>query len=453
MIKSAINKLQSYLSQGHERTIQAKLNIIGTFFLKGLSILLSLLIVPMTINYISPYQYGIWITLSSIVGWLSFFDIGFGNGLRNKFVEAITKGEKELARIYVSTTYAILTIIIIIIYIITAVATCFIDWSKFLNAPSTMAPELTSVVLIVLTTFALQFILSLISTILNALQKPVMSSLYSTLSQVLVLIGILFLIKTTKGSLLYLSLIIGGANIFVLIVGSIWFYTHELKEYTPNWYFVKFRYAKDLMGLGIKFFFIQIIALVYYETNNIIITKVLNPINVTVYNISFKYMSVIGMFFTIIITPFWSAFSEAKILDDYGWMKSVVAKLRLVFYLLSAGTVLMVMVSPYAYKLWLGNSVTIPFLLTLLMGFWQIFNIWNSLHSTLIYGLGKIKLQLIGSLSVGIINLPITIFFCYKWQLNGVIIAQVLMSASISWVGALQLKKLLDKSAHGIWNR
>jgi Na+-driven multidrug efflux pump len=87
------------------------------------------------------------------------------------------------------------------------------------------------------------------------------------------------------------------------------------------------------------------------------------------------------------------------------------------------------------------------------MGFWQIFNIWNSLHSTLIYGLGKIKLQLIGSLSVGIINLPITIFFCYKWQLNGVIIAQVLMSASISWVGALQLKKLLDKSAHGIWNR
>ena len=131
MIRSGVGKLQAYFSRGHARTVQAKINITGTFFLKGLGILLSLIIVPMTITYLSPERYGVWIALSSIIGWLSFFDIGFGNGLRNKFVEAIARGDKELAKIYVSTTYAILAIIITLVWAVTAIATFFVDWLAF----------------------------------------------------------------------------------------------------------------------------------------------------------------------------------------------------------------------------------------------------------------------------------------------------------------------------------
>ena len=54
-----------------------------------LSIAISLVMVPMTLGYVNPVQYGIWITLSSIVGWLGYFDIGFGNGLRNRFAESV----------------------------------------------------------------------------------------------------------------------------------------------------------------------------------------------------------------------------------------------------------------------------------------------------------------------------------------------------------------------------
>ena len=49
------------------------------------------MLVPLTIHYINPTRYGIWLTVSSIIGWVSFFDIGFGNGLRNKFAEALAK--------------------------------------------------------------------------------------------------------------------------------------------------------------------------------------------------------------------------------------------------------------------------------------------------------------------------------------------------------------------------
>lgn len=448
-----INRISSYFKQGHERSLKAKINILGMFVLKGLSILFSLLIVPMTIDYISPYQYGIWIALSSIISWLSFFDIGFGNGLKNKFVEAISNNDKKLAKTYVSTTYAILGIIIISVWLISTALSRFVNWSSFLNAPISMANEIGNVILVVLTTFAFQFILSLVNTILTALQKPAYPALCNTLSQFIILICVFCLSKTTNGSLIKLSFIIGGANIFVLIIFSLWFYTRELKEYVPSFKYINFRYAKNLMNLGLKFFLLQIIALVYYETNNIIITKVLNPTSVTVYNVAFKYMSVISMLFMIVVTPFWSAFTEANILKDYDWMKRMTNKLRFISYLVFVIAIILVLVSPYIYQIWLDNKLIIPFELTLLMGFWQIFNVWNSLHSTLIYGVGKIKLQLISSFVIGIINLPVTIFFCHAWQLNGIVFSQILMSLSISWVGTVQLNKLLNKSAYGIWNK
>ena len=110
---TSLTYLKHIINRGHGRSVKEKKNIIATFIFKGCSIAISLVLVPITINYINPTQYGIWLTLSSIVGWLAFFDIGFGNGLRNRFAEAIAKGEHELARIYLSTTYAILSIIVV----------------------------------------------------------------------------------------------------------------------------------------------------------------------------------------------------------------------------------------------------------------------------------------------------------------------------------------------------
>src|SRR5690606_36733269 len=115
-MKHSISALYLYfnrvLSQGHSRTVKAKKNILASFLIKGCSIAVRLLVVPLTISCINHVRYGLWLTLSSIVGWFSFVDIGFGHGLRNRFSESVARGDYKLARKYVSTTYAILLMII-----------------------------------------------------------------------------------------------------------------------------------------------------------------------------------------------------------------------------------------------------------------------------------------------------------------------------------------------------
>ena len=123
-----------FFKKGHARTLRAKKNIAASFFIKGLGIAVGLMLVPLTINYLDPTRYGIWITLSSIIGWFGFFDIGLGHGLRNKFAEALAIGKHELARAYVSTTYAILSIIIGGVLLLFYFVNPFLNWNIILNA-------------------------------------------------------------------------------------------------------------------------------------------------------------------------------------------------------------------------------------------------------------------------------------------------------------------------------
>jgi len=153
------------INQGHDRSVQAKKNIISSFLIKGISICISLVLVPLIINYINPSRYGIWLTLSSIVGWFSFFDIGLTQGLRNKFAEAKAKGDDKSGQIYVSTTYAVLAIIFTSVWILFILCNSFLNWSDILKLPQNMRSEVSTLAVIVFTYFCSQFVLRIVTTI------------------------------------------------------------------------------------------------------------------------------------------------------------------------------------------------------------------------------------------------------------------------------------------------
>ena len=123
-----IKRLHNKVFSGHSRTVKAKKNIIGSTLIKGMNVVISFVMVPIVLHYLNPTKYGIWLTIDSIVGWFAFFDIGLGQGLRNKFAQAIAKKDTEKARIYVSTTYIFLLFIIAGVYLIYLAADRYIDW-------------------------------------------------------------------------------------------------------------------------------------------------------------------------------------------------------------------------------------------------------------------------------------------------------------------------------------
>jgi len=445
---------RKYLNSGQARSVQAKKNIVAMFFLRGISVMCSLIVVPLTINYVSKYEYGIWLTISSLVAWLSFFDLGIGNGLRNKFIEAVEKGKHKLARIYVSTAYSIISIVVSSVWLLALIVSFFIDWCGVLNADYSLQQELTWTVVIVVTNFSLLFVLGLNRTLLNAVQKPAIASAFDTVTQILLCLVLLILVNFTEGTLINLALAMGGTSFVVLLTSNIWTFQGILRKYRPSIRFVRFRMAKGIMSMGILFFFIQIIAIAFYQTSNLIISHFVGPTEVTVYNIAYKYMQVLTMIFSILITPFWSAYAEANVNGDYKWMRNTTKRLiQLVSGIALLGMV-MVAISPWFYKIWLQGSVSVPFVITVLVFGFHICNIWSTLWTQLLCGFGKIRLQVICSTLCCVSYLPMGIWGCKHFGLKGLLIASLISFALFtSWFGIVQVRKLINGTATGIWNK
>lgn len=439
--------------QGNARSNLAKKNIAASFVIKGLNITIGLLLIPLIINYLEPTRYGIWVTLSSIIGWFGFFDIGFGNGLRNRLAESLAKGNYFLARKYVSTTYAILSLIISGILILFFAINPLLNWTEILNT-GVIIPEgeLSLLATIVFIFFCIQFILKLITTVLTADQLPAIASVFDLIGKIFALLLILFLIKTTEGSLLYLGFIMSITPIIILIFASVFFYRGKYQKLRPSLKYVDFTLGKDLFSLGTKFFVIQIAVVLLYQTNNVIITHLFGPKLVTPYNVIFQYYSVLMMGFSILITPFWSAFTEAWTKNDLFWIKKIMNKLCKLWLFLVLVGIIMFLFSKQIILIWIGDSISISYSMSALVGTWVLLNTWNSIFSQFLNGVGKLKLQLYLGISAAILNVPFAIFLGKILGIKGVLLANIIVILTGVFIYPLQYKKIIGKNAKGIWN-
>lgn len=312
---------------GNSRSIIVKKNIIASFFLKCISILVSLQVVPLTITYINPTKYGIWLTLSSIIAWLSYFDLGFAHGFRNRFSEAKANGNILLAKEYVSTTYAVLSVLFLSVFFIAVIINHFLDWSSILNVATIYRSELHDVFNILTVFFCVNIVASIFTTMLTADQKPALASLIQTIGQVLAFICIYVFTKKFSGSLILLAFAFSGVPCILLVLVSIVMFRYEkYKSVSPAFRFIRFSLIKNILGLGGQFFFIMLSILFIFQFTNIIITRIEGPDVVTQYNIAYKYFNVLNMFALIILSPFWSAFTDAYVKKDFYWMKNMLRK-------------------------------------------------------------------------------------------------------------------------------
>lgn len=404
-----------------------QLNVSVSFINKFLSILLSYLLVPLTINYLNEEVYGIWLTLLSILSWLGFSDIGLGNGLRNKLTECLSKNDIKNARKYISTAYIAITVIAVTLLIPLLIIIPFINWCKILNTNTIHNIDLIKLVYVTVCFFILNFILSIINQIYYAYQKSMFVGFIQIVSYIMILLGIIFLKILNKKSIVYLALVYGGSTLITNIVFSILFF-YKNKQITPS--IKEFSKSKisDILTLGIKFFIIQIAALVIFTTDNIVITQVVGPKYVTKYNIVQKLFGILITIHTILVTPLWSAYTEAYIKKDYNWIKKVLKKLNILMLPIISGIIIIYCTFNLIVEIWIGQSISINKSLIILIGIYTLLSIWNNIYSYLLNGIGFLKISFWICIIIAILNIPLSVYLSKFLGLgiNGVVIANII---------------------------
>lgn len=355
--------LENWIAKRGERSAIILKNTIISFGLKGISLLSNFLLVPLTIDYLNPTRYGIWLTISSIVGWMYLFDIGIGNGLRNKLAESLATGDIETSRKYVSTSYFIIAIVSIGLMIISAILIPLFNWSRILNSPETYARELMVLTLLVFVFFWMQFTLRLVSMILIADLRTAQNDLIGVVSSLSSLILVYLATFYSEGSLILLGIILSSIPVCVLLIASFFLFKKRYRGIRPTYYAVDWHSSKDILGLGVKFFILQISATIVYQSANIILIQLFGPNSVTEFNIAYKYFSIPLMLYIILIMPLWSAFTDAYAKNDMVWMRTTINTYKLFTVVFSVFVLLMLTISNFSYRIWVGDQIHVSFLL------------------------------------------------------------------------------------------
>lgn len=452
-IPGLYKKLVAGDGNGNPLAANIKKNILGGLAVKGLSIIVNLLYVPLLINYLDSERYGIWIAITSFLTWFQFFDIGIGNGLRNKLTQALVNKEYDLAKSLISTAYVLVFLIFTGVAILYTLVASSIDWAGFLNVKRIGNPELQMLILIIFTSLCFTFVVQLVQPVLFATQKSAISAAFPAIGNLIGFLIILGLSRTNLPPLMTAGFVLSVVPFITFFIGSIIIFNTSLKHIKPGLKYIDFSKARGITSLGLKFLFIQIAAVVLNSSTSLILIKLFGPEEVTVYNIVFKYFQVMVILNTIVVTPMWSGFTEMLERQDFDMMRKAIKKMNRISLLLTGGLLVMALLSPWVFELWIGNAVKIPIGITCIMAIYFIQILFIAVYNMFINGSGKIKLAMYFTVFEIVVFILLAYFLGkYIMGIYGVIAASIITKSFTFVLQYVQVNKIINGKATGIWN-
>lgn len=421
----------------------------SSFILKILAMGLSYISIPLFLKYLGDRDYGIWMTIFSVVSWINTFDLGIGNGLKNKLTENYSKKNFQEMKEYIMTGYISLSFLALIFWIIGCLGIYFFNFSQGLNIDYYSENYLKLLFFITYSLTLINFIVKIYNELYLAVHNSYISNLCTLLFQILFILILIVLDSMNKVSLLSIVFFYPGFTLILGIIFTIIFFK-KYKNLRPKLEDFRKEKVKIINGLGLYFFLIQISMLIIMTTDNLMIMRYLGAGEVATYNIISKLFQVILIIEALISVPMWPLLVDAYVKNDKKWIIKIYKKLNLLFLLAIVGTGVLVVITPLVLKIWIGRELIIPKYLTLLWGVFIINRMWGDIYCIFTNATNKIKLQMWFLIFGAVVNIPLSIFFIKKFALgsSGVILATNISLLPISIIIPIQVYKIIKNMKH-----
>lgn len=397
-------------------------DILWLFGAKGTLLLANFVVISITLDLLSTKIYGVWITLYTTISWLSFFDLGLGNGMRNLFAVNRAIGNQEKNKQLVSTSYIIVLGIALILLIVGLPFVYYADIARFFNISDIAIPDLRCVLSLLVVVTSLQLITKLINSIFLADQKPALSSLIDCSGVVCSLLLLFILKDRLVGSLFNLALIITLPTFIISFIVTLFAFNKNYRKLKPSLKCFNLKISNKLINLGLRFFLIQLSALIILQGSNIIILKFIGAEEVSVFSLVYKYFNVIVTIFTLVLTPYWSFFTDSYAKNNYNQLKQGFKQLLISWLAISIVGVVMWIALPFSFKIWLNQELDIPAYLPVSL---LLFSIFSNLGSVFIYFLNGtssyLNFQLAIVLAFAALLYPLSAYLLPTYGVLGVV--------------------------------
>lgn len=437
--------------RSRERIRRAGLTTIATAAARGLSILASLITLPLTFRYLGPEKYGLWMVLVSIISFMGFADLGIGLGLVNAISEAYGKDDRAMAREYLTSALFMLLTIAGIVLLGAIVGYPFVPWMRVFNVKSpVVAAEGARAFVVLFAWFVLSIPLGVVDRAQTGLQQGYISQTVVALGSVATLFALIVVIYL-RGDLAWLvfastfgTIVAAGINAVILFWQEPWLW--------PTWRAYRQSSANKIFHLGLMFFVLQCAFAVGYTTDNLVITQILGASAVAAYAVPQRLFGVVSLVASMALGPLWPAYGEAKTRGDSKWMrKAFWGSMGFTLSITVSMSSILVLAGPWILRVFFGKELHASMGLLSVLAIWSVVSSISSCISMLLNGAGIVKSQALAAVVSSLTNLGLSILLTRRFGVLGVCAGSIVAQVFIAYpVGFVLVRRLFGEMGSGL---
>jgi len=399
----------------------------SSFLQRGAALLISLVSLPLTVRYLGPQRYGIWITISSMVVMLSVMDLGIANSLTNMISRAYARDDRTEAQRYYATAYWISMSISVALGLTALAVWPHVNWgSLFKVTDPGLSRQISLCVAIAVTFFLMSLPLNLVNRVLSGYQQTQITNYFNLLSSFLGLAAIVVVVRL-HGSLVMLMLVYSATLLTGTIFLNAWVNLWDRPWLLPKPSAVDRTVIRGLLGSGMGFFLLQIAGLIVFNSDNLVISHYLGAADVVPYSVTWKLAGYAAVLQTAIFPSLWPAYAEAYEKGDYAWVrKAFWTGVRVGMGTVSVAIVGLLLVGRPVIRLYLGPAAVPSQILLIAICGWTLMSTGMDLQACFLAAINRVRLQ--GALSVvaAVLNLWLSIVLVKRIGSLGVVLGTII---------------------------
>lgn len=385
-----------------------------------------LISVPLTLGYLGPERFGLWMAISAVISMLGFADFGLSNGIMNAVSHASGRSDNRAIHQTVSNGFIMLATVGGLVMLLFVAAYQYVPWPSVFNVSSTTAAlESGPVVLVLVFCFIATLPLGATHKIQLGLQQGYWGNLWEAVGSVLGLLGIIVAIQLEAG-LQWIALAVAGVPLIFRAANTLVFFGYQENALLPRFSHLNVGVVRQLIRTGFLFFVLQLAVIVGFQSDNIIIARILGVEAVAGYDVALKLSTLPAMFIGLVVVAQWPAYGEALTRGDSGWIRDTFIKtIRLSLLFAVPFALVLYSWGDTLIKFWAGPEVVPSTALLAGMSIWSVMMVLGSVIAALLNGLHVVKFQAINSLLMATANILISIYLVARIGVVGAIVGTI----------------------------
>lgn len=435
--------------RSHERFRRASLSAAASGVAKGVALVTTLVSVPLTLGYLGPERFGVWMTLSAIIALLGFTDLGLGNSLLNGVAHAAGRNDLAGIRVNVSNGFLMLLGVAAVFGLAFALLYGQIPWVHLFNVASPEAQaEAGPAAAVLVACFLLGLPAGTFQQVRLGLQQGYVNSLFVGFGNVLGLTLVLVAIQLQLGLPWLVLAMAGGPLLATFVNGSVLLARSPWLR--PNLHDARPSVARALLRVGLLFLILQAAVAVAFTSNSVIIAAILGPSAVATYAVVAKLFMIPTVLVGLALGPLWPAYREALSRGDVKWVRRTFRRsIRLSLSVAGIASAGLVAIGLPVIRVWAGSSVQPSFVLVLAVGIWTTLNAVGSAVAMFLNGAQALRFQVVTAVVMATVNIFLSIALTARIGISGVVWGSVVAYTAFSLIPvAFYLPRLFARIGH-----